>query len=87
MRTIKTLPKRDGEIRCPYPDCCIGVVVEVDVAVRWNRLTIEDGEVRASTAGDYSFERRTEEDGGPGFMCDTCLRGVHFDPEPDIRYD
>lgn len=81
VATIKTVRKTDGPITCPRKTCG-GQVVEVDTAIRWNYLYVEEGRVRTSTDGDAHFERDEV-----GFICETCMGPVAFSDEPDIDYD
>jgi hypothetical protein len=78
---ISVLPNEDGALPCPHEDCN-GHVVEVDQAVRWNRLYVEDGRLVTSTDGDHDWERAD-----PGFLCDTCDRSFELDAAlDDITY-
>lgn len=69
--------------KIPCPDnLCVGAVVEVDQAIRWNSLVVTDkGRLRA-TNGPEDWERRDKN----GFICDHCLEGVEFEREPEIDY-
>ncbi|MEU7891773.1 hypothetical protein AB0B45_02785 [Nonomuraea sp. NPDC049152] len=60
----------DGKLVCPFGDCgAADQVIELDVATRENRLSIDEEGTIVAHLGDSEFE-------GDGFECQQCARSV-----------